>query len=268
MALSGWDFSRNEELFTDKLVEEGINLLISRYDKMADWIENNVDYNKCEECGSENITYRHDGILCEECDHLHKEKVPYPAQGGTVASRKLVSVLKELFSLKMGEKRKNEKPKEKDLKELEYSVDKFDTGEYSKEEAEFLKKRFDKLLKQNKNGDKGADPQMIRSMVIKELQIQNMERKEAAGMEVDRMKMKDLYNIYMKISSKLKFTKDTRENDDEENALLNLISENEQLEADLDIDEDIKEFMNNYDNIIEYRKEAKKRKEEVGNPYG
>lgn len=266
MALSSWDVLEYEELLTDELVEEAAELLKKFYKRMADWIEENEPLYECPECQNKDLIYRHDGIQCN-CGYFKEVEVPYPAKGGCCATRTLEGCIKQLFAGKMGQQRKKEKPSKKTLRNLEYAIDKFNTGEYTQEEVKFLNSRFKYYMEQI-DKEKGTDPTMIRSLVIKELQMQNIERQEALGLVVDRLKAKDIYNLYIDLSGKLKFTKNTRDNENEQDALLFLISEDEEMNADLEIEGDLRNFLTKYSDMEDLKKEAKQLRIEVGNPYG
>lgn len=266
--LTYWTVKQNEDLIDDDLIQDAIDLLQKRFNRMSEYIEEKYPVKKCKECGNKEFDYYHNKAICTNCGNKvdkileHQEAVKLGC-----TSRRLYSVIKEVFSIRLAKKRKEQTPKEKDLRNLKYSIDNFDTGEYTKSEVEFLKNRFDELMRQAGKA-KGADPMMIRSMVIKELQIQNIERKEAVGKSVDRLKAKDIYKLYRDLTSDLKFSKGTRENEDQQDALSELISEDEQLNEELDIDSEFEEFMQEFTEITKYKKEAKKRREKVGNPYG
>ncbi|MFW6009108.1 MAG: hypothetical protein ACOCP8_07585, partial [archaeon] len=207
MPLTYWTVKQNKELLDDDLIQDAIELLQKRFNKMSNFIEEKYPEKKCKECGNEEFEYYYNRAICKNCGYKIDKKLSYEEINKLGCnSRKLFSVIKELFSLRLARDRNKQKPKEIDLRNLEYSIDRFDTGEYTPEEAKFLKKRYNELMKQAGKA-KGADPTMIRSMVIKELQIQNIERKEAAGFEVERLKAKDLYKLYMDLSEKMKFSK-------------------------------------------------------------
>jgi ribosomal protein S6 len=266
--LTYWTVKQNEDLIDDDLIQDAIDLLQKRFNRMSEYIEEKYPAKKCSECGNKEFDYYHNKAICTNCGNKidkileHQEAVKLGC-----TSRKLYSVIKEVFSIRLAKKRNEQKPKEKDLRNLKYSIDDFNSGEYTQSEIEFLKKRFNELMEQTGKA-KGADPMMIRSMVIKELQIYNIERKEAVGIEVDRMKVKDIYALYRDLTSDLQFSKGTRENEDEQDALTILISEDEELNEDLNIDNEFKEFMQEFTEIKKYKKEAKKRREKSGNFYG
>lgn len=262
MGLSSWDFKEYEnEVFDDELIKESLELLQKRHDKMADWIEENRPIEECY-CGSSNIEYFHNGAKCKDCGWSEDIKVPYPVNGGVVASRKLESIIKELFSLRMAEQRKNEKPSEDQLEKLPFSVEAFDTGEYTKSEVNFLKKRFEGLVDEN-NIVNQVDMFYIRSLVTQELKIMKMERRDASGDTVKSQDMKRQYEIYNKLATKVKANKSSRDDSSQQDFL----SEMEDKLEDTNTEEILEKYSENLEKRKEYKKKAKERKEEVGNPY-
>jgi hypothetical protein len=263
MALSGWDFKEYEHLLDDNLINQAIDILEQRYKKMADWIKENEGIDSCSNCKSNNLHFAHNGIECNECGHFEKVKVPYPSQGGTVASRKLESVIKELFSSKMQEQRKKEKPSEKQLERLPFEVDDFDSGEYTKEQVEYLTRRYSTLVEED-NIIKSTDKFYIRSLVIQELKIMTLERQQAIGMDISSTDIKRQYEIYNKLATKVKANKSSRGDEGQTDFL-------KDMEEKLDKRE-IKEIVDDYfteDLQLrqEYLEMSKQRREEVGNPY-
>lgn len=262
MALSGYDFKEYEdEIFTDELVKDAMELLQERYDKMANWLEENRHIEECY-CGSTEFEYDHEGATCKKCGHREDMEVPYPASGGVVASRKLESVIKELFSFKMAEQRKKEKPKKKQLDKLPFSVVDFDSGEYTISQVEFLKDRFETLVEEN-NIANGVDKFYIRSLVIQELKIMKLERQDAIQNDVDSKDMKRQYDIYNKLASKVKANRVSRD----DNSKQSFFKDMEKKLENTNIDKIIEKYTGQQEEIEKYREKANKRKKEVGNPY-
>ena len=256
MALDGYTFKRYEDLLDDELVQDAIELLRKRYQKMADWLEGNSDYTECEECGSDDFEYKHNGIKCKNCSHFHEEEVPYPGQGGVAGSRKLESCIKELFSGKMGKKRKEEKPSKQDLRELEFGIEKFDTGEYTQEEIKFIKNRYEDIMEESQTSN-AVDKFYIRNLVEQELKIMQMRRQEAVGENIDSMDKKREFDVYNKLASKVKVSRDQRDNQGQESVLEKL----SQMGSEIDIGE-IEEISDEEKEKIE---KSKKRMRESGN---
>ena len=265
--LTYWTIKENEDLIDDDLIKNAIKLLQKRFDKITKYIKENYPEKICE-CGCESFTYYHHKAICDGCKkEIVKKLNPIEYSKLGVTSRKLPSIIKELFALELGKKRKSEKPTKNQLRNLKYSIDNFNTGEYTDSEVKFLTKRYNELLEESGKA-KGTDPTMLRSLVIKELQIQNIERKEATGYEVNRNKIKDIYKIYMDLSKELNISKNTRKDDKEKNILSSLISEDEELNEDLSLNKEFERHMQELNKMEEYKKLAKVRREKVGNMYG
>ncbi|MFW6130646.1 MAG: hypothetical protein ACOC56_05615 [Atribacterota bacterium] len=263
MGLSSWDFAEYEdELFDDELIRKAIELLQKRYRRMANWIKNNKPQEKCDKCQSKDLKYRHDGVKCNNCGYLKKISVPYPTNGGVVGSRKLESVIKELFSAKMARKRKDEKPSERQINELPYELESFDTGEYTKSQMEYLKNRYERLIEEN-NIQNEVDKFYIRSLVVRELKIMELERRSVIKGDVDSVDIKRQYEVYNKLSEKVKADKSSRDDEKEQDFL----SAMEDKLKDTDIHDILEEYEDTQKKVEEYRKKSKKRRESVGNPY-
>ena len=256
----GYNFKKYEYLFNDDLLEDSLELLNKRRNKMANWLKENSDYDKCKECDSENLDYKYNGVECNDCSHFFEQKVPYPGQGGVVASRKLESIIKELFSIKMAEARKDEKMDKKTLDSLPFDVSDFDTGEFTQSELDFLEKRFQRYIDET-NSTRGVDEFYIRSLVLQELKIMKLTRKEFNDFEVKSQDKKREYDVYNKLASKVKASRDARDNDSEHTVLEQLGQEAENIE------EELEEYLNSFEEKEEKLKKSKKRREEVGNRF-
>jgi hypothetical protein len=268
MALSYFSFIENEEIFDDKLIKDAIKELEKRYVKMADWIKENKGINNCPKCNSDDLDYKHNGIECNNCNHFKEVKVPYPAQGGVVASRKLESVLKEMFGTRLGRKRKKEKPTKNQLKSLPFKIGRFNTGEYTPTGMKFLKNRYQELINQDDQDLIGADNFLCHIMAEQELMLQKIYRRQA--LEIGKAKSNTLdkqreFKVYNDIIDNLEYSKKSRKVDKEENAL-------DEIVGNLDNDVgDIGQLISKYEKEKEEDKkvleESKQKRREAGNPY-
>lgn len=268
MAMSYFDFMENENLFDDELISDALGLLNKRRTKMADWVKENESIDNCLECGSEDLEYKHNGIGCNSCDHFKKVKVPYPAQGGVVASRKFESVLKELFSLRLAKKRKKEKPNKNQLKSLPFEIGRFNTGEFTPAETKFLEKRYQELINQSEEDLIGADNFLFHIMAEQELMLQKIYRKQA--LEVGSQKRNSIdkkseFKVYNDIVDNLEISKKNRKVDEDENALDEIVSN---LDDDVgDIGKLVEQYEKEAEKDKEVLEESKQKRREAGNPY-
>lgn len=262
MSLRYYDFKRNEELMSDELIQNAVKLLEKRFNKMSNWIKYNTDMEKCPECDSKDLEYFHNGIKCKDCNHFIDVEVPFPVHGGIISSRKLESAIKELFASKMGQKRRKEKPNEDDLRELPYKLDGFDTGEYTESETEYLDQRYNELMQENEVNN-SVDKFYIRSLVTQELKVMRLQREEAAGLDIKSQDKKREYDVLNKLTSKLKASKDTRDNEGER-GLLNEILDDIKEEG---VGKEIEEYKEKQKKKEKYLEKSEKRRKEVGNEF-
>lgn len=259
-----FDIKMNEELLTDDLVERAFELLEERYGKMSDWIKDNSNIITCDKCGKHNLEYRHDGIRClnSNCGHFMEIDVPYPGQGGVVGSRRLFSIILELFAMEMGKKRKEEKLKKDQLRHLKFDINRFDTGEYTEAEIDFLERRYQELVEEN-NIINPADKFLVRAVVIQELKLMNVEREITIGNGISENNLKKLYDIYDKLVKSAKLDKSSRENEDDYNAL----REMEKEAVKHGVDEELNKLINQKEEMLDFLENSKIRREEVGNEF-
>jgi hypothetical protein len=263
LAFSSWKYKKyKEDVMSDELIADALELLKKRYDKMANWLQENDPVDKCPECSSTEIKYVHDGAICKECDHKINEKVPYPVKGGVVASRKMESVIKEVFASRMEEQRRTEEPPEDALASMPFEIEGFDTGEYTEEQVRYLNKRYKTLLQEN-NIQNEVDKFYVRSLVVRELKLMMLERRDAVKGDVDSMDIKRQYKIYNDLSDKLKANRSSRSDTEEES----FFSDMEDMLEEEDMEDILAQYNKEEEARKEYREKAKKRKEEVGNPY-
>lgn len=258
--LNYFDIKMNEELLTDDLVERAFELLEERYGKMSNWVKENTNIITCDKCDSHNLEYRHDGVRCLDCNHFTEVDVPYPGQGGVVASRRLFSIILELFAMEMGKKRCDAKPKKDQLRHLKFDINRFDTGEYTDAEIEFLERRYQELVEEN-NIVNPADKFSVRAVCIQELKLMNVEREIAIGQGITENNLQKLYRIYDQLVKSAKLDKSSRENEDDYNAL----REMEKQAIKHGVDKEIQELIEQTEDVLSYLEISKKRKEEVGN---
>lgn len=263
MSFSAWKYKKyKEDVMSDELVADALELLKKRFDRMANWLEENDPVEECPDCGHDEFKYMHDGAVCKECGYKVDKKVPYPVKGGVVASRKLESVIKEKFASRMEEQRRTEEPPEDALASMPFEIEGFDTGEYTEEQVKYLNRRYKTLLQEN-NIQNEVDKFYVRSLVVRELKLMMLERKDAVKNNVDSMDIKRQYKIYNDLSDKLKANRSSRSDSEEESFFSDM---EEKLEEE-DLDEIFEMYNQKEKEKEEYKEKAKQRKEEVGNPY-
>lgn len=262
IAFSAWKYKKYEdEVMNDELIKDALELLEKRYKKMADWLKENDPLDICPNCDSSEVRYEHDKVVCEQCGHEVLKEVPYPAQGGTVASRKIESVIKEIFSSRMREQRLSEEPPAEALASMPFSIGEFDTGEYTPEQVKYLKQRFNTLIEENNIANE-VDKFYVRSLVVRELKLMMLERQDAVKGDVSSSDLKRQYKVYDDLATKLKANKSSRSNNEEES----FFSDMEDMLDGTKIEDLVKEYAGNPE-LEEYKKKAEERRREVGNPY-
>lgn len=267
MAMSYFNFVENNHLCDDKLISDALKLLNKRRNKMANWLKENKPLDECE-CGSKDIKYYHNGAKCDECSHFEEMKVPYPAQGGVVASRELESIIKELFSIRLASKRKKEKPSKNQLKSLPFEIGRFNTGEFTPAETNFLENRYQELINQSEDDLIGADNFLFHIMAQQELMLQKIYRKQA--LEVGKQKRNSIdkkseFKVYNDIVDNLEISKKNRKVDEDENALDEIVSN---LDDDVgDIGKLVEQYEKKAEKDKEVLEESKQKRREAGNPH-
>ena len=262
MAFSAWKFKKYEEdVFTDELVRDALELLEKRFKRMAKWLEENDPEHNCQSCSSDDIKYTHNKAVCNDCGYEVEKKVPYPTQGGCCASRKLESAIKEVFSSRMRQQRLEEEPPADALASMPFSITEFDTGEYTPEQVRYLQNRFNTLIEEN-NIVNQVDKFYIRSLVVRELKLMLLERRDAVKGDVSSSDLKRQYKVYDDLASKLKANKATRSNNEEES----FFSDMEDMLDDTEITDLVEQYAHNPE-LEKYKEEAEQRRREVGNPY-
>lgn len=264
MGLSPYDFEQyKDEIFDDDLANEALNLLQKRYTNMAHWIQKNKPLRECPECGYEKLEYVHNGISCKRCDFFKDIEVPYPANGGVATNRTLKGIIKEIFGRKMGQLKKKSKPTQEKLSELPFSIESFDTGEYTKSQIDYLQNRFETLMEENRVNNE-VDKFYIRAMAVRELEIMRLERQRAVSPDdVDTNELKKQYSIYNDLSSKVKADRASRDDENQQA----FYDEMEEVLADSDIEDIIKQYEEEKENKKQYLEKSKERREEVGNRF-
>lgn len=263
MALNYFDYYRNRDLVTDELIGKAVDLLEERYGRMANYIKEKYGDYYCEICNNDLLEYHHHGIKCQNCGHFYDIEIPHQqcVKIGCT-SRTLESVIRELFGMAMGKRRKENKPQEKDVANLPFGIQEFDTGEYSPEEVKYLNKRFNQLISEN-NISHSVDRFLVRSLCIQELKIMKLERLDAIGRSIKAIDKKREYDIYNELTDKLVASRDKRGNVEEEDFFVTM----EKKLEDTNIEELLEKYVDVEKEREEYIEEANKRKKEVGNPY-
>lgn len=266
LGLSYWDYNKyRDDVFDDTLIKEALELLQKRHQDMENWIRKNIEIKKCPECGYNNLEYRFNGIKCKrpKCEFFKEVKVPSQVKSGVAANRTFEGIIKEIFGRRMGAQKQREKPSADKLNELPFDIDSFDSGEYNPEQIKFLKNRYQSLLEEN-NISNEVDKFYIRSLCMRELEIMKLERLRAV--DPDEVKTTDLkrqYEIYNKLTNKVKASKDARDDDDEQRFYKDM----EDVLEDSGIEDLLKKYDKADESLEEYKEKSKQRREKVGNPY-
>lgn len=254
-----------DDIFDDELIQKAIDRLQKCHHDMEMWIRENEPLDKCPECGYKDLEYRYDGIKCNRprCDFFKKVEVPPPQKSGVHANRTLDGIIREIFGRRMGQQKQREKPSAKEISELPIDLEGFNTGEYTKNQIQYLTSRFETLMEEN-NVNNEVDKFYIKSMCRQEVQIDKLEKMRAVDPDsVSTSELKRQYDIYNKLAKKVKASKDERDDDDEQR----FYDDMEDVLEDSDIQDILKEYDQQSKEREEYKKKSKKRREEAGNPY-
>ncbi|MFW6310808.1 MAG: hypothetical protein ACOC1K_01080 [Nanoarchaeota archaeon] len=262
MGLNAFTYFKYEDLLDDELVKTAIEKLRERRERLVQWQKDNDPLEECPECGSEDIQYKWNKRICNNCGYEEDYHVP-TGKGGITASRKLESVIKEFFGNRMAVRKRKQKPNKSDLKHLPISIDKFDTGEYTESEMKFLVKRFEDYV-DSLGTIEPNDEFMIHSLVLQELKIKKLFRQEALNPdEVDSLDKKRELDVYNNLAKELKSTKATREGDETKDVIQEVISD---FKDDEEIDKLMEEHKKEKEERNKKLKEIEKEKD-VNNPY-
>ncbi|MFW6015295.1 MAG: hypothetical protein ACOCRK_02595 [bacterium] len=263
MALTYYTYQEYKYLLDDPMIEKAINLLESRRKEFCEWIEENDPLKVCPECSSENTGYRWNKRLCNDCGYEEDYEVPPPAKGGKTNSRTLCSIIKELFGREMGRAKIEEKPSKAQLENLPIDLARFDTGEYTRAEAEFLSKRYKDLLDEV-DAREGTDEFMFHLLVMQELKLKQIYRQEAISRKLDdkqSLAKKREISVYTDLAENLKASKSTREENQEKHILDELM---DSMEGE-DVEEIVEEYKKQKEKEREELEKSKARRLEAGN---
>lgn len=262
MALTPYDFEEyREDIFTDELVKNSLDELQSVYQRMETWIRNNVDLKKCPVCEYKSLKYNHKGIECNRCGHFKKIKVPF--KKGISPHRTLEAIIRVRFGRKMGRERANAKPSKNQIDKMPFKTETFDSGEYTKSQIDFLNKKYEILMEENRVNNE-VDKFYVRSMAIRELEIMRLEKLRAVDMkEVGSQELKRQYSIYNDLSSKLKADKASRD-DEHEQAFYD---DMEEVLKNSNVQDIVKSFEKENKDKEKYLKKSKRRREKAGNKF-
>jgi len=257
-------YNRFEHLIDDEFIMEGLRTLDKRRKKMSKWVQDNTDYDVCPECESLDLGYDYDKVYCNQCSWKEKVDVPYPnsKEGGAVANREFFPILKEIFGRRIRQEQTKTEVTKKDLQYLPLSIEEFDTGEYSPAEVEFLKERYHEYIN-DMDTVTANDKYLIHLLILQELELKKLYRKETVGREDLSMAKKRQIAIYNSLAEDLKQTKASRDDDGDKSLYEKVIAEFK----DTDIEDLLNEATADEEEKQEYLEMSKKRRKEVGNKY-
>lgn len=261
MALSNLTYNCYKDLMDDELIRKAVERLKKRRATIVEWQKESDPLEECPNCEGENIKYKWDRRICKDCGYEEDYSAP-TKQKGVPNSLKLESIIKEVFGIKLANKRKEEKVKPKEISKLPISLTEFDTGEYTNEEVKFLVERYKSYI-DNIGELEPNDEFMIHSLVLQELNIKKLYRLEAVDSEsVKSSDKKKEMKVYRDMAQELESTKASRKGDEKRDVISGIVDEFE--------DESIEEYLEEFKNERKERKEKLEEIEEnkeVDNPY-
>ncbi|MFW6377394.1 MAG: TFIIB-type zinc ribbon-containing protein [bacterium] len=261
--LDYFSFKNNEDLMSDEFLMKVIDKLEERWERIAEYHEQYNPETMCKECNGEEFDYHHNKAVCTNCGNEIKKDIAHQeALKIGCASRTFLSVLKEFFAGELGRKAKESKPTSEQLRNLPFSLEEFNEIEYSESEIEYLNRRYQQLLDEIGRGNY-VDTFMVNQLVVQELKIMNMNRL-GKYQDIKSSDRKKEIEIYDKLVKNLKAARANRDDVEDKTVIQELAEKAKALNLEQKVKEHV-EFLNS--DYTEYLKEAKKRKEEVGNPY-
>ena len=263
IALTYYTYHRHKSLIDDELIENAADELDTNRQKLAEWIEENDPVKKCPVCTYANIRYDWNKITCNDCGWSKDYKVPY--QGKMSIARNLNSIIKQVFGRRMADAKNKGQMKGKDLKYLPVELEKFDTGEYTKEQAKFLEKRYKEICDTPHVDFADKDKATVHFLVLQELKLKEIFRKEAIdgtkSMDRDFSGVKkDELNVYDKLQNKLNKIIDDQSKDDTE---LSLYDKVEKLVESGNLMSKLEEYERQENELKKRISKGKKEREEI-----
>ena len=196
-------------------------------------------------------------ISCFDCGWFEDYKVPYDNKKGDTRGRKLSSYIKQIFGLRMAEEKKKNKISKSDLKHIPIELDDFDTGEYTEEQAKFLKNRYEEIIDTPHVEFDEKDKSIIHFLVMQELKVKKLYRKEAMeekktfDSSFSKLK-KDEINVLKKLEDKVDAVVEEQKSSQQEMSLL------EEVEREFD-DGSIQDLIDTFEERRKAREEKVKR---------
>ncbi|MGM0409470.1 MAG: hypothetical protein ACQEQF_01805 [Bacillota bacterium] len=262
MAITYFKFNKYKDLIDDELIGRAFELLESRREKMAKWIEKNDGI--CSNCGKkENMEYEWNNKKCHDCGYEEEYTVPPPAKGGLTLSRSISQIIKELFGNQIRAHKQKEKPTKQQLRELEFSLKDFSEVEYTPAEREFLLERYNQLLDEIGRGNQ-VDRFAIHSLARQELKLLKLEREDKFG-NIETVDKKREIDIYNKLVKNLKAAKNQRDNVEDKTIIEELGERAQKIGIEESIRNHVEHLKTDY---LDYLDKSKERRERVGNNYG
>jgi len=257
-------FKEDPDLMSDPLVQRAIDKLKERWGRIAEYHKENNPEEKCYECGNEVFDYRYNRAICENCgNEVEKEIEHKEAVKIGCASRKFMSVLKEMLAAELGKKAREKKLSEDELRKLPFSLKDFNEAEYTKQEREYLRQRYEELLDEIGRGNY-TDTFMVYNLVQQELKILNLKRQDNHLDEIDSMDMKRQMSIYRDLAKDLKAARANRDDVEDRTVLQELAEKADEMELHKEVEKHVKYLEEKHQ---EYLEKSKERRKEVGNPF-
>ena len=245
IALTFTKFKQYEDLLNDDLVAQALKELRVNRKKVTEYKIKYDPIRKCEVCGFRNMIHTFNAAYCNDCGWRTTYKVPY--KGKASISRNLNSIIRQIFGRKIGNEVAKEKINLTDLESIPVDLNKFDTGEYTREQVLYLNDRFEELLNIEHVEFTDKDKATIHFLILQELKVKNLYRLEALT------KTKKLDKDFTKIKkSELSLYHDLKEKVDE------IINEQKKSDKEMSLYDKIANEMNNKnldDLINEYQED-------------
>lgn len=261
--LNYFTFSNDPDLMSDEMVAKAVERLKERWKKIANYHSIHNRETICPKCNNEDFTYYHNRAECDNCgNEVRKEITHQEAVKIGCATRTLSGCLREIMGSELAKKAREQEVSAEELRTLPFSLESFNEVEFTDSEIEYLNRRYQQLLDEIGRGNY-VDTFMVNQLVVQELKIMNMNRldKYQEVKSADRKREMAIYNDLVK---NLKAARANREDVEDKTIIQELAEKAKALNLEQKVKEHV-EYLNG--EYTDYLKEAKKRKESVGNPY-
>lgn len=163
-------------MIDDDLINDALDQLSTTRERMADYLKENHSRKGCPVCKRKNIRYEYTGVTCNDCGWHKDIEIEYKDLSLT---RKLSSILKQKFGQEIGREKATERLTTKSIKDLPIELERFDSGEYTPIQVDYLNMRFSEIINTKDVDFTKKDYATIHFLVLQEMKIKDLYRQEA-----------------------------------------------------------------------------------------